>query len=184
MDYERFREKAKGFAKKRGHESEADDFAQEATIIAFTRKSFDLKLEWLFADYLRRTYGRTGPYGDNERKHLFSRPLSLDAPMDSTGETDSSLHDYLTDTRDTPEHHLLNAERRYIHETSDRQKQIIEQTILGFSAKEIAKKQNVSESRIFQELKEIKEFNWAIQFIKNTAVKDWVKTCYQKRSKR
>ena len=66
-DYERIRRQAIGCAKRSGHQSIAEDFAQECCLYALERQIPEVYVDRRLTDYLRKHNGRTGTPGGDAR---------------------------------------------------------------------------------------------------------------------
>lgn len=139
-------ERAKRFARSRGHAQDADDFAQEAWIaLARGRKA---SLEQLLSDYLRQEYGCTGARSGSGKssKGAIRRATSLDAPL---GDEDArSLHDSLASPGADPG--SLGLDWRHGANLGAREERILELVGEGWDQGDIADIFGFTASRVCQ----------------------------------
>lgn len=154
MDYERLFKRAKAFACRRGLECDSEDFAQEFCIQAFEHGK--VRIDWVFADYLRENYGRTGTPGGDARAIGRARTVSLDAPINSSKEDSELLLSVVGDTQNSPDRELeLRDLLRTLNPRTEREWFLVESTLAGYTNKQIADELGVTESRVSQLFKNI-----------------------------
>lgn len=172
MDYEKLYKKAKLFGERVGLGSEAEDFAQEFLIQAF--KHGPIKLKYVFFNYRdrHRTHKRmlSAPQG----QFSGARIISLDAPINNQ-ESDSAQFSDVIGSLDAQlervgEVSLLDS---LISGANGRIKDVAKGLAFGGTQEEIADSLGVSQSRVCQLTKRIKEMILILRIVPDESI-DWV----------
>lgn len=145
----KFTERAHYVASKFGRSDLAEDFTQEM-FLAFAEGRHGATVDQLFIDYLRKTFGRSGTSGGEQRKLIAARTFSLDEPVGD--HPDSPLgHDLVGDPRGDLE--LGREYGRIVGLLAGRDRELVELYYSeGWTLKEIAEKYGVTESRMSHKL--------------------------------
>lgn len=182
MDYEKLMARARAFALRRGYAGDADDFSQEAAIYAL--KHGQIRLDWVFTDYLRKTYGSSRTLKGDAERVAGLRAVRLDHEIDDSGEGSELLHSIVADTRNCPD---SGFEFTDLLATLDPQDErdwfLVNCAFMGYTKKQMAKEIGISTSRVSQIFKAMiersEQMEIALQFSK-PHLRKWVRACYRK----
>lgn len=175
--------RARAFACRRGYASDSDDFAQEAAIYAL--KHGQIRLSWVFTDYLRENYGRTGTPKGDAMAIARARTIKLDAKISDSGESDELLHSVVADARSNPDRGLeLRDLLTTLRPRDERDWFLVECALAGYTQRQIGVELGLSESRVSQLMKAMisgsNEFSLIMQLTRPEQ-RGWVSACYRKR---
>jgi len=107
------------------------------------------RLEWMFIDYLRKSGGRKGTNGYDQKQAL-ERPASLNALIGDSNTEWIERIDVGSRGSDLEAREKLDDFKRNLRIKNKRHKEMIDMYLDGFNLKEIGERFDLSESRISQ----------------------------------
>lgn len=147
MDIEKIWIMARGYAAKRGYEQDAEDFAQEYSMLWLENPK--RLMQYCFVDYLRAKYGRPEKNPSAGARYRFNntRHIPLDADH-GEGRLNAELYG---DMRWNGETETLKKQGVARLKGLNQREQVIATKLLeGFTQKEIGKSLGITESRVSQ----------------------------------
>jgi len=142
--------KAACYARSKGLQNDAEDFAQEACLAALKRSS--VRLSSLFIDYLRQQYGRSRERGHTPK--LYERRYWV--PIDEPDEDGKPFHQPSGDIGGQPEFEREDWLSRI--DIYGRESEIFDLIVIdGMKEAEVGEDFGITESRVSQVMKVVRE---------------------------